>query len=269
VGTTEVLVTASDAAGNTTTTSFTVTVLDEEVPTIDPSADITIEATAESCNAEVSVPAPATADNCQVATVTNDYNGTADASGTYELGPTTVTWTVTDIHGNEASASQSVTVTVDETDCNGNGQPDVCEIASGTAQDCNTNGIPDECELDCNANGTPDDCDIASGSSVDTNGNGTPDECEQQFKRGDANASGTINVTDPIYILQYVIGTGPALSCMDTGDCNDDESLDLSDAIYLLQHLFLSSTPPPAPYGNCGIDPDGQSIGCDSYPTCP
>jgi hypothetical protein len=269
VGTTEVLVTASDAAGNTTTTSFTVTVLDEEVPTIDPSADITIEATAESCNAEVSVPAPAAADNCQVATVTNDYTGTANASGTYELGTTTINWTVIDIHGNEASASQSVTVTVDETDCNGNGQPDVCEIASGTAQDCNTNGVPDECELDCNANGTPDDCDIASGSSVDTNGNGTPDECEQQFKRGDANASGTINVTDPIYILQYVIGTGPALSCMDTGDCNDDESLDLSDAIYLLQHLFLSSTPPPAPYGNCGIDPDGQSIGCDSYPTCP
>ncbi len=269
VGTTQVQVTAKDAAGNASSTTFDVTVLDEENPTLEPSADITEGATAASCNSVITVPAPATADNCQVASVTNDQNGTSDASGVYELGTTIVTWTVTDIHGNEASASQSITVTVDETDCNANGLPDVCEIGSGTALDCNTNGIPDECEVDCNGNGTPDDCDIASGGSLDTNNNGTPDECEQQFNRGDANATGTVDVTDPIYILQYVIGTGPAPSCMDAGDCNDDESLDLSDAIYLLQHLFMASAPPPAPYGNCGIDPDGQSIGCDSFSICP
>ena len=269
VGTTEVTVTATDAAGNSTSTAFEITVLDEELPTLDPSADITVEATAESCNSELTVPAPATADNCQVASVSNDYTGTEDASGVYELGTTTITWTVTDIHGNETSATQTVTVTVDETDCNENGQPDVCEIASGSALDCNGNGTPDECETDCNGNGIPDDCDIASGTSADTNSNATPDECEQQFNRGDANASGTIDVTDPIYILQYVIGSGPAPSCMDSGDCNDDESLDLSDAIYLLQHLFLATAPPSAPYGTCGIDPDGQSIGCDSFPICP
>ena len=269
VGTTQVQLTATDAAGNTSSTTFDVTVLDEEDPTVEPSADITEGSNAATCNSEITVPAPATADNCQVASVTNDQNGTSDASGVYELGTTLITWTVTDIHGNEASASQSITVTVDETDCNANGLPDVCEIGSGTALDCNTNGIPDECEVDCNGNGTPDDCDIASGGSLDTNNNGTPDECEQQFNRGDANATGTVDVTDPIYILQYVIGTGPAPSCMDAGDCNDDESLDLSDAIYLLQHLFMASAPPAAPYGNCGIDPDGQSIGCDSFSICP
>jgi subtilisin-like proprotein convertase family protein len=31
---------------------------------------------------------------------------------------------------------------------------------------------------DCNANGIPDECDIASGYSTDANGNGIPDECE-------------------------------------------------------------------------------------------
>jgi hypothetical protein len=31
-------------------------------------------------------------------------------------------------------------------DCNLNGIPDECDIASGTSQDCNANGIPDECE---------------------------------------------------------------------------------------------------------------------------
>ncbi len=269
VGTTQVQVTAKDAVGNASSTTFDVTVLDEENPTLEPSADITEGAAAATCNSVITVPAPATADNCQVASVINDQNGTSDASGEYELGTTIITWTVTDIHGNEASAIQSITVTVDETDCNANGLPDVCEIGSGTALDCNINGIPDECEVDCNGNGTPDDCDIASGGSLDTNNNGTPDECEQQFSRGDANATGTVDVTDPIYILQYVIGSGPAPSCMDAGDCNDDESLDLSDAIYLLQHLFMASAPPAAPYGNCGIDPDGQSIGCDSFSICP
>ena len=31
---------------------------------------------------------------------------------------------------------------------------------------------------DCNENGVPDECDIASGFSLDDNGNGIPDECE-------------------------------------------------------------------------------------------
>ncbi|MAW77717.1 MAG: hypothetical protein CMJ95_10100 [Planctomycetes bacterium] len=269
VGSTEVQITVTDASGNSVTSSFNVTVLDEEDPTIESSGDITVVATSETCNSELDIPAPATADNCQVGSVTNDYTGTSDASGTYDLGTTVITWIVTDVYGNEATTTQSVTVVVDETDCNENGQPDICEIASGAANDCNMNGIPDECEADCNGNGTPDDCDITSGGSADTNSNGTPDECEQPFRRGDANGTGNVDLTDPIYILEYVVGIGPELSCLDTGDCNDDESLDISDVIYLLQHLFLASAPPADPYGFCGLDPDGVSIGCDSYSICP
>jgi len=62
-------------------------------------------------------------------------------------------------------------------DCNGNGRPDMCDIAGG-ASDCNGNGIPDACEPDCNGNGSPDDCDILSGASKDCNANGIPDECD-------------------------------------------------------------------------------------------
>jgi hypothetical protein len=63
-------------------------------------------------------------------------------------------------------------------DCNGNGVPDVVDIALGTSIDCNANGIPDECEVDCNSNGIPDTCDVSSGSSPDCNTNGIPDECD-------------------------------------------------------------------------------------------
>ena len=76
-----------------------------------------------SCDALVTVPAPtafadncapsATADNCGVATVINDYNGTASADDTYPVGTTTVTWTVTDVNGNTNTCTQDVTVVTD------------------------------------------------------------------------------------------------------------------------------------------------------------
>ena len=89
-GTTTVTYTATDAAGNVATASFTVTVEDTENPTITAPADVTVSANS-SCNAfGVALGTATTADNCGVASVTND------APGTYPLGTTVVTWTVTD-----------------------------------------------------------------------------------------------------------------------------------------------------------------------------
>ena len=61
--------------------------------------DQTANTDAGNCTAAVTVVAPTTADNCGVASVTNNFNGTADASGTYPIGTTTVVWTVTDNSG--------------------------------------------------------------------------------------------------------------------------------------------------------------------------
>ncbi|MCB9858422.1 MAG: thrombospondin type 3 repeat-containing protein [Phycisphaerales bacterium] len=89
-------------------------------------------------------------------------------------------------------------------DCNGNGVPDVTDIANGTSEDCNENMIPDECDIDptdpdgdgkvskdCDSDGTPDECQIDETSnapggpffckamcSMDCNNNGIPDQCE-------------------------------------------------------------------------------------------
>ncbi len=63
-------------------------------------------------------------------------------------------------------------------DCNENGIPDECDIASGTARDDDGDGVPDGCQSDCNGNGFLDDLDIAAGTSSDCNANDTPDECE-------------------------------------------------------------------------------------------
>ena len=114
VGTTTVTYTVTDINGNVTNCSFTITITDNENPTITCPANITQTADAGLCSAAVTINAPAVADNCAVASVTNDYNGTANASDVYPVGTTTIIWTVTDIHGNTSTCSMTVTVTDDE-----------------------------------------------------------------------------------------------------------------------------------------------------------
>jgi subtilisin family serine protease len=91
-------------------------------------------------------------------------------------------------------------------DCNGNGIPDECDIASGFSRDCNGNGIPDECE-------------IAAGTSLDANNNGIPDECEVvATRRGDLNCDGAVNSFD---IDPFVLAlTDPAAYQAAYPNCN-------------------------------------------------
>ena len=82
-------------------------------------------------------------------------------------------------------------------DCDGNGQPDACDVVAGLVADCNGNGIPDTCDLadgvtsDCNGNGVPDTCDVDALFSTDCNGDLVPDECQS-----DCNANGVLDECD-------------------------------------------------------------------------
>ena len=106
VGTTTVVWTVTDNAGLTATCSQTVQVVDTQAPTITCPANLTnVPASAGSCFATgVSLGTPVTADNCGVASVTNN------APAQFPLGTTTVTWTVTDNAGLTATCSQTVQV---------------------------------------------------------------------------------------------------------------------------------------------------------------
>src|SRR5690606_30380708 len=72
VGTTTNTFQVTDAGGNITTCSFTVTVNDTEAPTITCSSDITVSADINCEATSVSLLAPTTNDNCGVASVTNN-----------------------------------------------------------------------------------------------------------------------------------------------------------------------------------------------------
>jgi hypothetical protein len=103
VGTTTVVATATNAVGSSSC-SFTVTVVDNEKPTITAPANVQGNNTTGLCTGTVTLGTPVTADNCGVASVDSD------APATFPVGTTTVTWTVTDIHGNTNTATQTVTI---------------------------------------------------------------------------------------------------------------------------------------------------------------
>jgi len=109
VGTTPVTVTATDIHGNSATSSFNVTVTDNEAPVIAPITDISVNNDAGQCSAVVSY-APAATDNCGVASVSVDI----DSGTQFPVGSTTVTITATDIHGNNSTSTFTVTVTDNE-----------------------------------------------------------------------------------------------------------------------------------------------------------
>ena len=102
LGTTPVTCTATDAAGNSASGSFTVTVLDTTPPAVTPPADVTVEATGVQTAVDIGM-ATAT-DAVGVVSIGSD------APATYPVGTTTVTWTATDAAGNAGTATQTVTV---------------------------------------------------------------------------------------------------------------------------------------------------------------
>lgn len=110
VGTTDITYSGTNELEEDISCSFTVTVNDGENPSITCPSNIVVSNDPEACTANVTVPIPTTSDNCSVATVINDFNGTADASDSYPVGITNVSWTVTDDSGNTTDCLMTISV---------------------------------------------------------------------------------------------------------------------------------------------------------------
>jgi hypothetical protein len=107
VGTTTNTLRITDASGNTADCSFTVTVEDNELPTITCPADMTVSTDAGLCSAVVSYTLSST-DNCPGQTVTQTTGRLS--TNNFPKGTTTNTFVVTDASGNTATCSFTVTV---------------------------------------------------------------------------------------------------------------------------------------------------------------
>lgn len=85
------------------------------------------------------------------------------------------------------------------------------------------------------------------------------------FVRGDADGSGTVEITDVVKILEYLYA-GTLVDCLDSLDCDDDQAIEISDAVWLLAYLFQSGPAPAEPFGAAAIDPTPGTPGCDAMP---
>jgi hypothetical protein len=107
VGSTLIVWTATDAFGNSDTSTQLITVIDNELPSIKID-NVTAFTDAGKNGAVVNLGTPEASDNCGVVTVTNN------APAFFPTGVTLVTWTATDKIGYTRSVVQTVTVTDNE-----------------------------------------------------------------------------------------------------------------------------------------------------------
>ena len=86
VGITTVTYTAMDAEGNMSAASFTITITDDEDPSIsDMPADISANNDTGNCSSIVTWDAPSADDNCGISTLTSDH----DSGDAFPVGTTT------------------------------------------------------------------------------------------------------------------------------------------------------------------------------------
>ncbi|MEM7233838.1 MAG: hypothetical protein AAF517_16800, partial [Planctomycetota bacterium] len=98
-------------------------------------------------------------------------------------------------------------------------------------------------------------------------GSGT--EPPTSFRRGDADATGRVDITDGIYIFSFLFLGGERPSCMEAADADFSGTLNITDGIFLLGFLFIGGALPPEPGPvECGPIPEGAVLGCELYPNC-
>jgi hypothetical protein len=65
-------------------------------------------------------------------------------------------------------------------------------------------------------------------------------------QRGDVTADGLINVSDVVYLINYLFVSGsPEPIPIEAGDVNCDGKINASDVVYLINYLFVAGSPPP------------------------
>lgn len=64
------------------------------------------------------------------------------------------------------------------------------------------------------------------------------------FQRGNPNGDGAIDLSDPVFVLNWLFLGGTEPTCLDSADINDDGTNDLTDGVYSLNSQFSGGPPP-------------------------
>lgn len=128
-----------------------------------------------------------------------------------------------------------------QVDSDGDGHGDICDICPGFDDDADydLDGVPDSC----------DNCPtLANTDQSDEDTDGIGDVCD--FICGDPSNDGTINVSDAVFIINYIFKGGPAPVYPISADVNCDETINVSDGVYIISFIFKGG---PEPCADCPI----------------
>jgi uncharacterized repeat protein (TIGR01451 family) len=90
----------------------------------------------------------------------------------------------------------------------------------------------------------------------------------REFRRGRVNDDPEENLTDAIFILNFLfVGTAEP-PCRKSADLDDNGTVDLTDAIRLLNYLFIGGPAPDEPHAECGVDTTEDDLACEEFTAC-
>ena len=67
-----------------------------------------------------------------------------------------------------------------------------------------------------------------------------------EFVRGDANSDNDLDMSDAMFLFNFLYRDGQVPAVMDAADVNYDKDVNLIDALYLLNYFFRQGPPPPS-----------------------
>ncbi|HBO53584.1 MAG TPA: hypothetical protein DD471_16460, partial [Planctomycetes bacterium] len=84
------------------------------------------------------------------------------------------------------------------------------------------------------------------------------------FIRGDPDGNGAVQLTDGIFILNFLFLGGDSPGCLEAADADDNGAVQMTDGIYILNFLFLGGAAMPAPHPDCGTSGEDAEPGCEA-----
>ena len=84
------------------------------------------------------------------------------------------------------------------------------------------------------------------------------------FVRGNVNNDGIVDISDVLSALNLLFIGDVTTTCQDVVDIDDSGDLNITDPVYLLNFLFAGGPPPPPPgHLSAGLDPTADSLTCE------
>ena len=89
-----------------------------------------------------------------------------------------------------------------------------------------------------------------------------------RFRRASPNADAIVDLTDAVFLLNFLFLGGPEPTCEKSADTDDSGTLEITDGVSILNFLFLGGEPPQSPFGDCGSDATPDELSCESFAAC-